>query len=121
MQRYTRGANIPIQTVFYDSTGGIANNTTDATASITVSYPAALVSTADIGWPFNGDDRLTATTTMTLASTLTGVWTSTWASAVAGTGLIQWNAVPSNLAYGVNQGEFGLVGNQANYAAVAST
>lgn len=120
MQRYTRGSNIPIQTVFYDSTGGIAQNTTDATASITVSYPAA-VSTGETGWPLDGNDRLSATSTMTLASTATGVWTSTWASNVSANGLIQWDAVPSNLAYGVNQGEFELVGNMANIAAVAST
>ena len=121
MQKYTRGSHIPIETVFYDSTGGVAHNTTSATVNITVSYPAALATTSDVGWPFNGDDRLTVTTTMTLASTATGIWTSTWASAVSAAGLIQWDAVPSDLTFGVNEGEFELTGNQSNTIAILST
>ena len=115
MERHNRGSKIPITTIFYDSSLDIAQPTS---ANITLSYPDGTVG-AD--WPFDGTAQKTTTMALTIVSTILGTWATTWDSAVSAPGIIFWSAVPSNLTFSVNEGEFLLRGNLANPTAVATT
>lgn len=115
MDRFQRGTKVPITTIFYDATGGIAQPTS---ANIVFSYASP---TTNIGWPLNGADRVTSTSSLASLSTTAGTWGTTWNSAVASTGVIYWTAYPSTLVSAVNNGKFELVGNLSNFPAIPST
>lgn len=123
MIRYTRGSKVVIQTIFYDSTGGVAFPTS---VHLTIAYPAQSTRSQ---WPHSGDDlATTANISMTTPSTVStatnvGVWKTTWNSAVSGPGIVYWTAVPTtgSLVSGVNEGKFELRGGLASSRAVAST
>ncbi len=115
MNRYNRGSKVIIETIFYDTSMGIAQPTS---ANITISYPDGAVGS---NWPFDGSEQQTTTIALTNTSTTDGTWATTWDSAVSAPGLIQWSAVPSDLTFGVNEGQFLLRGNLANPTAVATT
>jgi hypothetical protein len=108
MERHNRGSKVPITTIFYDSSGDIAQPTS---ASIVISYPSG---TTGADWPFDGDTQMTTSTSLASVSTLLGTWATTWDSAVSARGMITWSAYPSNLSFGVNEGRFLLRGNLSN-------
>jgi len=115
MNTYNRGSKVIIETVFYDTSGDIAQPTS---ARIVIAYPSG--STSD-DWPFDGNDLLTSTSSLANTSTTAGTWATTWNSAVSAPGVVAWTAVPSNTLYGVNEGRFLLRGGLANSAAVPTT
>jgi hypothetical protein len=120
MIRYTRGSKVIIRTLFRDTSGDIAYPTT---VNITFAYPSGSTSSR---WPQDGTEMETTTITMTTPTTastsaLVGQWATTWNTAISGTGMVYWTAVPSTLTYGVNEGKFKLVGGLAHPTAVPST
>lgn len=120
MIRYTRGTKVIVETIFYDTSGDIAYPTS---ASITFAYPDG---STGADWPFDGQDMLTTTVSLTTPTTAStdanvGKWKTTWDSSVSNKGTVYWTAVPSDLTYGVNEGSFALRGGMANPTAVPTT
>lgn len=120
MIRYTRGTKVIVETIFYDTSGDIAYPTS---ANITIAYPDG---STGARWPFDGEDMLTTTIALTTPSTAStdanvGKWKTTWDSSPSAQGTVYWSAVPSNLTYGVNEGQFVLRGGLANPIAVPTT
>ena len=115
MLRYNRGSKVVISTIFTSTDDDLAAPTS---ANLTLAYPDGATGS---NWPFDGSEQQTTTLALTNTSTVTGTWATTWDSAVSAPGLIQWSAVPSDLTFGVNEGQFLLRGNLANPTAVATT
>ena len=123
--RYIRGTQVPITTVFHDSSGGIAQPTS---ANVVISYAARDDGTVGFGelsdsdhWPLDGSSRLSTTLPLASVSTVLGTWATTWDSAIADLGIVQWAAVPSAGIAEITEGTFFLTGGFANHWAIPST
>lgn len=120
MIRYIRGSKVIISTIFYDTSGDIAYPTS---ANVTIAYADG---STGARWPFDGNDMLTTTIALTTPTTVStsasvGQWKTTWDSSVSAQGTVYWTAVPADLTYGVNEGQFVLRGGLANQTAVPTT
>jgi hypothetical protein len=115
MIRYTRGSRVVVETIFYDSSGDIAQ---PSSVEITFTYRPCCAD--DRGWTLQRWQMGPCSSVETLSDSMTNTGDGTWAAAfysdVAATGLVHWRAVADTLD--VNTGRFELRGGRANRDAV---
>jgi hypothetical protein len=113
MIRYTRGSRVVVETVFYDSSGDIAQ---PSSVEITFTYRDCCNDERRRSlrpWQMGPEYLETASMSMTNTN---GTWAATFDTDVAAAGLVHWAAVADTLA--VNAGRFELRGGRANRFAV---
>jgi hypothetical protein len=110
MRVFYRGATVSFTHTFYDSSGDV---TSPSSAQLQLSYPSS-------GFPFRGSYE---TTSITLTQdTTTLVYTGAWNSANAnGRGTVWYHIRSDDLTDAVEDGQFELRGNPANFSITSTT